>query len=100
MKCKWKRGCRTSQRWISGVLCVEELSTITWMSRSCGTDRLMRFKKTPELVSPLPLGHVGGDLAVADIERGVKVRGAVADVVMGLAGRHARAHWVFCDSGH
>src|SRR5205807_2419410 len=44
---KWsvKRGCRRSQRWIEGVLCVEELSSTTWTSRCAGTVVSIRFRK-------------------------------------------------------
>src|SRR5205807_4221962 len=44
---KWsvKRGWRRSQRWIDGVLWVEELSSTTCTSRCAGTEASSRFKK-------------------------------------------------------
>src|SRR5437870_13204365 len=37
VKCRWKRGWRSSQRWIAGVLCVLELSRIRCTSSVAGT---------------------------------------------------------------
>ena len=37
VKWKWNLGCRSSQVLMAGVLCVEELSSTTWTSRSAGT---------------------------------------------------------------
>src|SRR5271154_7341797 len=39
VKCRTKRGCASSQRWIAGVLWVDELSRITCTSSSVGTSR-------------------------------------------------------------
>jgi hypothetical protein len=40
-----KRGLRTSQRWIDGVLWVDELSSTTCTSRSSGTGASIRLRK-------------------------------------------------------
>src|SRR3954449_10902833 len=45
VKWNWKRGWRTSQRWIAGVLWVEELSSTTWTASGSGTDLSTRFRK-------------------------------------------------------
>lgn len=44
VKCKVKRGWRLSQRWIEGVLWVEELSSTTWTSRPSGTERSTKLR--------------------------------------------------------
>ena len=80
-----KRGCRSSQRWISGVWWVDELSTTTWTPRSSGTLRLIRFKNRSELEGAVAFGHVGNDLARRNVEGRVEIGGAASHRVVGAS---------------
>ena len=85
VKCKTKRGCAVSQFWIAGVLCVEQLSRMTWTSSSAGTSRSMRGQELLELDRAMAGVQRADDLAGAEVQRGVEARGAVALVVVGGA---------------
>src|SRR4051794_19167521 len=49
VKWNWKRGWRTSQRWIAGVLWVEELSNTTWTVSPAGTLLIDQLQELLEL---------------------------------------------------
>src|SRR5947208_3447707 len=51
------------------------------MSRHRGLDQV---EETAELLRPMPWRHLGEHLAGGDVERGVEIGGAVADVVVAL----------------
>ena len=53
VKCTWKRGWRSSQRWIEGVLWVEELSSTTCTSRCPGTAWSMSVQEAAELLGAM-----------------------------------------------
>ena len=92
VKCKTKRGWAVSQRWMAGVLCVEELSSTRWTARSAGTSRSMRLQELLELDRAVARVQPADDLAGADVQRGVEARRAGAFVVVGCALRDARQH--------
>jgi hypothetical protein len=51
VKCSTKRGCAASQRWIAGVLCVEELSS-TQMDVEIGRNLTVKGGKVVKNTSP------------------------------------------------
>ena len=69
VKCSVKRGWRISQRWIDGVLWVEEFvehDMHVEVRRHGGIDQL---EEATELLGPMPRRHLGEHLPGGDVER-------------------------------
>ncbi len=78
------------QRWIEGVLSVEELSSTRWTSRCAGTEASIRVEEATELLSAMPWRRLRDHLPRGDIKRRVQVGRPVADVVVAAPLRHTR----------
>ncbi len=91
VKCRVKRGWRSSHRWIDGVLWVEEVVEHAVHVGMLGHRAIDEVRKATELLGPVAGRHVGDDMSGGHVEGGVEVGGAVADVAMGAT---------FGDTGH
>jgi hypothetical protein len=94
VKCRWKRGCLTSQFLTVGALWVERLSQTRWTSRSAGTALSIAARKLRNSLARcwVRSGDDPGGGGAGDLERREEVQGAGADVVVGDALRRAGHH--------
>ena len=83
VKCRWKRGCRASQRWMGGVLWVAGVVEDQMHVEPAGTRRSIVVEELPELEGAMPPMALADDLPVLDVEGGEERGGAVAHVVVG-----------------